>query len=144
MEVEDEDECRRKLDEKGKIQKELREVGTVSFASKEMHENTESTQHQLQEVEKRRNDLMPEHQKVQKEVTKGTKHPRQEKTFRKKAWRQEKKCGKSKKKLIGKKSDSVCCGTKSTKTQWQMRRWRQSFKDCKLEKKEEVAMHRSG
>ena len=26
----------------------------------------ESMQHQLQEVEKRRNDLMPEHQKVQK------------------------------------------------------------------------------
>ena len=36
-------------------------------ASKEMQENLmESMQHQLQEVEKRRNDLMPEHQKVQK------------------------------------------------------------------------------
>ena len=61
---------------------------------------------------------------------------------RKRAWRQEEKCGKSKKRLIGKNSLSVCCRTKSIKTRWQMRRWRQSFSDCKLEKKEEVAMHR--
>ena len=64
--VEDEDECRRKLCEKRiKIQKELREVERLSFASKDMQENLmESMQHKLQEVEKRRNDLMPEHQKV--------------------------------------------------------------------------------
>ena len=43
----------------------------------------ESMQHQLQEVEKRRNDPMLEHQKVQREVTKDTKHPRQEKTVQK-------------------------------------------------------------
>ena len=67
MEVKDEDECRRELDEHRKIQKELREVERLSFASKEMQENLmESMQHQLQEEEKRRNDLMPEYQKVQK------------------------------------------------------------------------------
>ena len=47
MEVEDEDECRRKLDEKRKkIQTEQREVERLSFASKETQENlTESMQH---------------------------------------------------------------------------------------------------
>ena len=72
VEVEDEDECRRKLDEqRKKIQKELREVERLSFASKEMQESLkESLQHQLQEVEKRRNDLMLEHQKVQKRMQK--------------------------------------------------------------------------
>ena len=66
--VEDEAECRRKLDEqRKKMQKELREVDRSSFVSKEMQECLKvSLQHQLQEVEKRRNDLMPEHQKVQK------------------------------------------------------------------------------
>ena len=37
---------------------------------------------------------------------------------------------------------SLCWRIRSTKTGWQMRGWRQSFRDCKLEKKEEVAMHR--
>ena len=61
---------------------------------------------------------------------------------RKKAWRQEKKCGKSQKKLSGRKSASHSCRTKSTKKQWQMRKRKQNFRDCRLEKKEEVAMHR--
>ena len=68
MEVEDDAECRKKMDEqRKKMQKEFREVERLSFASKEMQENfMESMQHQLQEVEKRRNDFMPEHQRVQK------------------------------------------------------------------------------
>ena len=33
-------------------------------------------------------------------------------------------------------------GQKSIKTEWQMRKWKQSFRDCKLEKKEEAAMLR--
>ena len=68
MEVEDEAECRKKRDEqKQKMQKELREVCRLSSVSKDMQESIkESLQHQLQEVEKRRHDLMPENQKVQK------------------------------------------------------------------------------
>ena len=66
MEVEDEARCRRKLEQRKMLQKELREVDRLSFMSKEMQDSLkESLQHQLQEVEKRRNDLMPEHQKVQ-------------------------------------------------------------------------------
>ena len=57
----------KKLNEqRKKMQTELREVDRLSFVSKEMQESIkESPQHQLQDVEKRRNDLMPEHQKVQ-------------------------------------------------------------------------------
>ena len=139
MEVEDDAECRRKLDE----QRKKMHVERLSFASKEVQENlVESLQNQLQGVEKKRNDLMLKHQRAQKwsQMIQSVQDKR--KICRKRAWRQEKKCGKSKKRLIGKKSDSVCCRTKSIKTGWQMRRWRQSFRDCKLEKKEEVAMHR--
>ena len=49
------------------MQRELREVDRVSFVSKEMQESIKaSLQHQSQDVETRRNDLMPEHQKVQR------------------------------------------------------------------------------
>ena len=75
--------------------------------------------------------------KVVKDGTKDTKYPRQEKNYRKNAWRQEKKCGKSEKKLSGRKSASHSCRTKSIRTIWQMRKRKQ-----RLEKKEEVAMHR--
>ena len=53
MEVEDEAECRRKLDEqRKKVQKEVREVDRLSFVSQEMQDSLkESLQHQLQEVE---------------------------------------------------------------------------------------------
>ena len=80
MEVEDEVEIRRKLDEqKKKLQKELGDVDRLSSVSKEMQESImESLQHQLQDVEKNRNDLMLEHQKGAKELTKDTKHPGQE------------------------------------------------------------------
>ena len=72
MEVEDEAECRGKLDEqRKKMQRELREVERLSFVSKEMQDSVkESMQHQLQDVEKRRNDLVPEHQKAQKRTQK--------------------------------------------------------------------------
>ena len=101
MEVEDDAECRRKLDEqRKKLQKELREVERLSCASKEVQENlVGSLQHQLQEVEKKRNDLMPEHQRVQKRSRKMQSNQDKRKICRKRAWRQEKKCGKSEKKL---------------------------------------------
>ena len=43
---------------------------------------------------------------------------------------------------MGKKGVFVCCRTKSRKIGWQMRKWKQNFKACRLEKKEEVVMHR--
>ena len=72
MEVEDATEIRKKLDElEKKLQKELRDVDRLSFVSKEVPESIkESLQHQLQEVEKRSHDLMPEQQKAQKKSQK--------------------------------------------------------------------------
>ena len=68
LEVEDEIESRKKLDEqRKKLQKELRDVENLSCASKEVQDSLKNDlQQQLQEVEQRRHDLMPEHQKVQK------------------------------------------------------------------------------
>ena len=68
VDVEDETENRKKLDEdRKKLQKELREVEKLSYITKEVQENLKNDlQHQLHEVERRRHDIMPEHQKVQK------------------------------------------------------------------------------
>ena len=68
MDVEEEIESRKKLDEqKRKVQKELREIENFSCLSKEVQESPKNDlQQDLQEVEQRRHDLMPEHQKVQK------------------------------------------------------------------------------
>ena len=44
--------------------------------------------------------------------------------------------------MCGRKSASHCWRTKSTETQWQTRKWKHNFRDCRLEKKEEVAVHR--
>ena len=68
LEVEDEIESRKKLDEqRKKLQNELRDVENLSCASKEVQDSLENDlQQQLQEVEQRWHDLMPEHQKVQK------------------------------------------------------------------------------
>ena len=59
---------RKKLDEHmKKLQKELRDIEKFSCIPKEFQDSLESNlQQQLQEVEQRRHDLMPEHQKVQK------------------------------------------------------------------------------
>ena len=68
MDVEDESENRKNwMWIEKKLRKELREVEKLSKMQKEFQENLKNDlQHQLQEVERRRHDLMPEHQKVQK------------------------------------------------------------------------------
>ena len=144
MEVEDEAESRKKLDEpRKKMQKELREVHRLSFVSKEMQESIkESLQNWLQDVEKRRKDLMPEHQKVRKRSQKIQSTWTEEEICRKKVRQQKRKCGNSERKLIGKKSAIVSSWTESIKTEWQKRKWKHNFRDRKLEKKEKVATHR--
>ena len=140
---EDEDECRKNWMKRETRYRKSHERSKDCPASKEMQENLmESMQHQLQEAEKRRNDLMPEHQKLQKRSKKVQSIQDKRKIYRKKAWRQEKKCEKSEKKLSGRKSASHGSRTKSTKTHCQLRKRKQNFRDCKLERNEEVAMHR--
>ena len=53
--------------------------------------------------------------------------------FRKKVRQPKRKCGKPERKSIGKKSAFVCCRTESTRTEWQVRKWKQNFRDCKPE-----------
>ena len=54
-------------EQKRKLQKELRDAEKLSLVSKEAQDSLKNDlQQQLQEVEQRRHDLMPEHQKVQK------------------------------------------------------------------------------
>ena len=119
MEVEDEARCRRKLEQRKMLQKELREVDRLSFMSKEMQDSLkEPLQHQLQEVEKRMNDLMPEHQKVQNRRQKYRVSRTKREICRKRAWQQKKKCGNPEKKLSGRKRASLSWRTKSTKTGW--------------------------
>ena len=65
MDLEDEVEGCKKLEEqKRKLRKELRDIEKFSCVPREFQENLKSNlQQQLQEMEQRRRDLMPEHQK---------------------------------------------------------------------------------
>ena len=68
MDVEDEIEIRKKLNEqKRKLEKEMREIEKLSCLPEEVQEGLKnSLQQQQQEVEQRRHDLMPEYQKALK------------------------------------------------------------------------------
>ena len=91
MEVElaDEAESRKKLaEQKKKLQKELRDIEKFLCVPQEFQESLKSNlQQQLQEVEQRRRDLMPEHQKVQKRSQNIMMHPGQKKKFAERQYR---------------------------------------------------------
>ena len=127
MDFADEIESRKKLDEqRNKLQKELRDVGKLSCVSKEVQDSLNNDlQQQLQEVEKRRHVFVPEHQRVQKDHKRYKASRIKEGICKKNARQPKRRCGKSERKL---------------RTMWQMRKWKQNFRDCKLEKKEEVAL----
>ena len=92
---------------KGKLQKELRDVEQLSCVSKEVHDNL---QQQLQDVEQRRHDLMPEHQKAQKISQKYEASKTKEEICRKIAPQQKKRCGSSKWSSSKKRSVSFSVG----------------------------------
>ena len=79
----------KKLDEqRRKLQKVLRVIEKFLCVPKEFQENLKSNlQQQLQEVEQRRHDLMPEHLTVQKNIAKDSKHPGQKKKFTERQYR---------------------------------------------------------
>ena len=66
--MEDEVESRKKLDEQMKrLQRQLREVERFTDVPQDVQSSIkENLQQQLQDVEQKRNDLLPEHQRVQK------------------------------------------------------------------------------
>ena len=130
-EVEGEGGCRRKLDEKKKkTQKGPREVERLSFASEEMQWSQCNITCKRWRKEGTISRLSTK--KVQKRSQK-IQSIQDNRKIRKNAWRQVKKGGNSERKLSGRKSASLCCRTKSTKIQWQMRKWKQNVRDCRLE-----------
>ena len=61
---------------------------------------------------------------------------------RKKVLQHKRRCGISERKSIEWRNAFDSCRTKSIRTKWPMQKWQQSFRDCRQEEKEEVAMLR--
>ena len=144
MDFEGEIESRKKLDEQWKkLQKDLRDVQKNSRVCRKRFRNAPKLicSSSCMRWRKRRHDLMPEHRKVHKRLQ-DTQNIQDKRRNLQKVRQRKRKCRKSERKLHGKKSALICCRTKSIRTEWQMRKWKQNFRDCKPEKKEEVAMHR--
>ena len=145
MEVEDEVESRKKLDEQRKrLQVQLREVERFTDAPKEIQSSLKGIlQQQLQEVEQRRNDLLPEHQRAQKKSQKiqSIQDKKDEHAKGDRVWwgGNAEDQGKT---SLRKRSASVCCRTRSIRIEWQKRKWKRNFEDCRQEKKEEAATRR--
>ena len=97
----------------------------------------ESMQHQLQEVEKRRYDFIPEHWKVQKRHQKIQSIQDKRKNLQK-----ENAAAQEEMKTLAMSSDFGFSRKKSIRTEWRMQKWQENFRDCRQEKKEEAAMHR--
>ena len=145
MEVEDEAESRRKLDEqKEKLQKELRDVDRLSCVSKEMQESVRgSLQHQLQEVEKRRHVISCLSTRRRKSSRKRYKASRtKEDICRRTVSQQKRRCGSSKIRSGKRRSVTFSYQTKSIRIRCRMQTWWQSFRVCRREKKEEAVMLR--
>ena len=138
MEVEDEAEIRKKLDEQCR-----RSHDRLSFVSKEMQESVkESLQHQLQEVEKRRHDLVPEHQKAQKKSQKIQSFQDKRRNMQKDSTAAEEEVRGSSKRSGKRRSVTFSYQTRSISIRCRMQKWWQSFRVCRREKKEEAAMRR--
>ena len=133
----DEIESRKKLDEqRKKLQEELRDVGNSHVCPKEVQDSLKNDlQQQLQEVEQRRHDLMPEHKRYKASRIK-------EGICRKTERQLKRRCGRSERKSIEKEERFRLLSDKSIRTEWQMRKWMQNFRDGRQEKKEEVTKHR--
>ena len=119
--------------------KELRDVERLSFDSKEVQENlVESLHHQPQDVEKRGT--------ISCLSTKGCKrgHKRYKASRTREKLQNDSLAAREELRKIKEDIDrkEKRFSEKVDRTGWQMRRWKQSFRDCKVEKKEEVATHR--
>ena len=84
------------------------------------------------------NDLMPEHQKVQRKSQKIQSLQDKRRNLQK-----ENAVAKEEMRKIREENDrNEGCRTKSIRTKWRMQKWRQSYRACRQEKKEEAAMPR--
>ena len=101
MDVEEEVESRKKLDEqKRKLQKELREIEKFSCLSREVQESLESNlQQQLQEVEQKRHDLMQGTRKCRRYHKRYKAFRIKEERCKKKVLQHKRRCGRSERKI---------------------------------------------
>ena len=115
------------MNKRGSFRRSCETLKKRSCVSKEVQDSLKNDlQQHLQEVEQRRDDLMPEHQKVQKRSQKMQNIQDKRRNVKKDSMR----------------SALDSCRTKSIRTKWPMQTWQQSFRDCRHVEKEEVAMHR--
>ena len=130
MDLEDEAESRKKLDEqKKKLQVKLRDIENFSCVPKEFQESLKSNlQQQPQEVEQRRHDLMPEYQQVPKRP------PNIQSIQGKRRNIQKRKCCSARGDAEDR-NDFGSYRTKSTRTKWPIQKWRQRFRVCRQKKK---------
>ena len=113
------------------LHKELRDVEKLSCTPKEVQDSLKSNlQQQLQEVEQRRHDLMPERQKAQKRSQNIQSIQDKRRNLQKECTAAEEEMRNIREKSIGKRSVFGSCQTNSIRTEWQMRKWKQIFRDC--------------
>ena len=110
----------KKLDEqKRKLQRELRDIEKFSCVPKEFQENLKSNlQHQLQEVEQRRHDIMPEHQRAQTRLQ-DIQSIQDKRNFQKDSTAAEEEMRKLQEELKQKEERSFFCRTKFIRTRQQ-------------------------
>ena len=133
MDIEDEAGSRKLLDEhKRKLQKELRDIDKFSYVPKEFQESLKSNlQQQLQEVEQRRHDLIPEHKKEQKRSQKMQSIQDKRRNLQKGSTAAEEESGSFRRSSSKKSSVSLSYRIKSIRTRCRMQKWRQSFTVCR-------------
>ena len=137
MDLEDEVESRRKLEEqKRKLQKEWRDVEKFSCAPKEFQENLKSNlQQQLQEVEQRRHDFMPEYQKAVKRSHKIQSIQDKRRNLQKDSTAAEEETRKLQEELKQSEERILFQSDRVDMNKRRMQKWRQNFRDCRQEKK---------
>ena len=138
MDFEDEIESRKKLDEqRKKLQKELRDVEKLSCVSKEVQDSLKNDlQQQLREVEQRRHDLMPEHQRAQKRSQMIQSIQDKRRNQQKESTAAQEEMWKIREASLEMRSVFDSCRTRSVRTKWPMQKWQKNFRDCRQEEKE--------
>ena len=138
MDVEDENESRKKLDDqRRKLQKDLRDVEKLSCASKEAQNSLKNDlQQQLQEVEQRRHDLMPEHQ-----ITQNTKHTGKKRNLQKESAAAQQEMRKIREDIDRNEERFRQLSDKVDKNKMADAERQRNSRDCRQEEKEEAVMH---
>ena len=144
MDVEDEIENRKKLDEeRNKLQKNLREVEKLSSVPKEDQDRLKNDlQQRLLGVEQRRHDILPDHQKVQTRSQKLQSMKYKRRNMQNENVAAQEEMLKIKEENGRDEERSRQLSDKVVRLKWWMQKWRQRCRACRQGKKEEAVMLR--